>query len=96
MTISIQTSYMADTRTHTAVFIYCAYVSCKKRVFESFDILEILFAVDYCAQNNGGCQHNCESDGKGYWCTCDEGYELEMDRKSCRSKFSYSLRYFTF
>ncbi|KAL4658680.1 endosialin [Arapaima gigas] len=38
---------------------------------------------DMCEKNNGGCQHSCYNTGAHYYCTCDEGYKLAEDGKTC-------------
>lgn len=39
--------------------------------------------VDSCQENNGGCSHHCEHTIAGPRCSCDEGYHLDFDGKTC-------------
>ena len=54
------------------------------------------------ASNNGGCEHICSEDGDDALCSCEAGYELDTDLKSCapaqgehRLNLMYNL-YFVF
>ncbi|KAL2296494.1 hypothetical protein Nmel_015813 [Mimus melanotis] len=39
--------------------------------------------VNSCEANNGGCSHMCHHTSSGPVCTCNFGYRLEEDQKSC-------------
>ena len=39
--------------------------------------------IDECAPNNGGCQHTCNNINGSFYCTCNDGYTLNRDGKSC-------------
>lgn len=39
-----------------------------------------------CLVDNGGCAHFCEEKGAGPQCSCADGYYLDQDQVSCRSK----------
>lgn len=42
--------------------------------------------IDECSSSNGGCQHTCANTDGSFYCSCQTGYELEPDRKSCKDK----------
>lgn len=43
--------------------------------------------VDECSlPDNGGCEQHCENTLGSYKCTCEPGYELTADKKSCEGK----------
>ncbi|KAG7226079.1 hypothetical protein INR49_018689 [Caranx melampygus] len=39
--------------------------------------------VNSCEKNNGGCSHHCEHTTNGPLCSCNHGYQLDQDRKTC-------------
>jgi len=39
--------------------------------------------IDSCAENNGGCHHDCRHSSSGPVCTCHHGFRLLTDQKSC-------------
>jgi len=39
-----------------------------------------------CSSNNGGCDHKCTDVVSGPVCSCNSGYELQSDKKSCRGQ----------
>uniref|UniRef100_A0A8C3PZC6 Metalloendopeptidase n=1 Tax=Chrysolophus pictus TaxID=9089 RepID=A0A8C3PZC6_CHRPC len=42
--------------------------------------------MDECSQpDNGGCEQHCENTLGSYKCTCEPGYELTADKKSCEA-----------
>ena len=47
--------------------------------------------VNSCEKNNGGCSHHCEHTTNGPLCSCNHGYQLDQDRKTCVGK-NLSLR----
>ena len=47
--------------------------------------------IDECSANKGGCQHNCINTPGSSVCTCDDGYYLDADKKSCQGKNASTL-----
>lgn len=45
-----------------------------------------LLDIDECSVNKGGCQHNCINTPGSFVCTCDDGYYLDANKKSCQGK----------
>ena len=45
----------------------------------------LLADVNECAYKNGGCDHKCINCGGSYECTCQSGFFLQTDGKSCRT-----------
>jgi len=43
--------------------------------------------LDSCAENNGGCHHECQHSPSGPVCTCHHGFRLLSDQKSCEGSF---------
>ncbi|KAL0180691.1 hypothetical protein M9458_023097, partial [Cirrhinus mrigala] len=39
--------------------------------------------VNSCDHNNGGCSHHCEHSTNGPVCSCNQGYQLDDDHKTC-------------
>uniref|UniRef100_A0A3Q3EB07 Multiple EGF like domains 6 n=1 Tax=Hippocampus comes TaxID=109280 RepID=A0A3Q3EB07_HIPCM len=39
--------------------------------------------IDDCGNNNGGCSHHCQHSNSGPVCTCNQGYRLHEDLKTC-------------
>ena len=39
---------------------------------------------DECSVQNGGCQHTCRNTKGGFNCSCNEGFILHEDLKSCK------------
>ncbi|XP_052818375.1 low-density lipoprotein receptor-related protein 4-like [Mya arenaria] len=46
---------------------------------------------DACRKNNGGCDHICLPLARGRTCICQEGFELQTDKISCRSNVKIRL-----
>lgn len=47
----------------------------------------LLTEVDECSLlDNGGCEQHCENTLGSYKCTCEPGYELTADKKSCEGE----------
>ena len=47
-------------------------------------LILIALDVDECSVNNGGCGHNCINTPGSSVCTCNSGYSLNVDKKSCQ------------
>lgn len=45
--------------------------------------------LDECELKDHGCEHNCINTLGGYQCSCNIGYELHSDKKTCESKYSH-------
>ena len=39
--------------------------------------------IDECVQGLAGCDQNCNNTVGSYFCTCMDGYELELDNHGC-------------
>ena len=39
--------------------------------------------IDECQLNNGGCMQNCMNTNGSFMCSCNDGYILDTDAKSC-------------
>ena len=46
--------------------------------------------VDECASGNGGCNQNCVNNDGSYECTCNTGYVLDTDQRTCIGLFNSS------
>ena len=42
--------------------------------------------VDECETLNGGCQQICNNTVGSYFCSCTEGYQLQMDGTTCQGQ----------
>jgi len=62
---------------------YYTRVSYMKLVTETYYLIMILTG-ESCSSNNGGCSHKCTNRRSGVLCSCNSGYELQSDKKSCR------------
>ncbi|XP_059398224.1 complement component C1q receptor-like [Carassius carassius] len=40
--------------------------------------------IDWCKQDNGGCEHYCVNSDTHYYCECFENYVLKEDGKTCK------------
>lgn len=48
--------------------------------------------VDECAENRDRCRNGqCTNTQGGYFCTCNEGYELTPDKSTCVGKYMYFI-----
>ena len=57
--------------------------------------MAIYSAVNQCGSNNGGCQHNCIDTADGFRCTCNTGYSLHSNGRSCVGELDYTLSFYT-
>lgn len=39
--------------------------------------------VNSCENNNGGCSHHCQHSTSGPVCSCNQGYQLDHDLRTC-------------
>ena len=39
--------------------------------------------INECDEGNGGCSDYCDNTQGSFECSCDDGYELESDRRNC-------------
>ena len=46
---------------------------------------------DECTENPGVCSQFCTDLKTGYVCTCDDGFTLEMDNRTCKAKSKFLL-----
>ena len=51
-----------------------------KTLFLHIDILE-------CLVNEGGCEQNCMNTIGSFVCSCDDGYTLNDDERTCTGRF---------
>lgn len=42
--------------------------------------------INECDSFNGHCLHTCHDTKSGYYCSCDAGYELADDKRSCQGE----------
>ena len=45
-----------------------------------------LLDLNECLTNNGKCEHICTNNDGSYECSCNSGYEIGNDGKSCEGK----------
>ena len=52
--------------------------------------------IQECAIDNGGCDHNCTNVAGSYNCSCNPGFQLQADGKTClqsgTSKYKINVR----
>ena len=52
-----------------------------------FLVLIIIYQdINECNTNNGGCSQSCVNTLGGYYCTCNSGYVLAGNGKTCNGK----------
>ena len=52
--------------------------------------------VDECLEDNGGCSDDCVDTDGSYHCTCQDGYQVGADLKTCQGKTTshwFSVRF---
>ena len=42
--------------------------------------------INECTEGTAGCAHECNNTIGSYICSCDEGYRLESDGRTCNGK----------
>ena len=48
--------------------------------------------VDECSTLNGGCSQQCHNIEKSYYCTCNQGFTLHYNQRSCIGKKNICLK----
>lgn len=43
--------------------------------------------INECSNNNGDCQHTCNNEPGSYFCSCDDGYALANNNRSCSGRY---------
>ena len=54
-------------------------------------VLHFQTDIDECAMGEDNCEHNCTNAIGSFECYCTAGYELEVDKSSCRGKLAVLL-----
>ena len=56
-------------------------------MFLCTDVKKINFTncidINECDVENGGCEHNCINTPGSYYCSCDDGYTLDLGEEGC-------------
>ena len=67
-------------------FCFFFNLNCKWQFqLSELDLLSV--DIDECAEaDQGGCETKCSNYEGGYYCTCDVGYRLRDDGKTCEGK----------
>ena len=47
------------------------------------DCLIIHSDIDECIEGSDGCDHNCTNTDGSYYCTCIDGYKMQLDNHTC-------------
>ena len=75
---------------HAHILIHILPSTIQRKVH---DILKMVYDsallksfLDPCAQNNGGCDHNCTVVNSSKQCSCRLGYYLRTDGVTCEGK----------
>ena len=42
--------------------------------------------INECLSDNGGCHHNCHDSDGSYTCSCNNGYQLNSDGRTCEGR----------
>ena len=45
--------------------------------------LQFKLDINECSSNNGGCAHHCHNTHGNYYCSCNQGYQISWDDRSC-------------
>ena len=73
-------SYMYLYSSHT---VWCTCTQTVVAINFNDAISLLLSDVNECALNAAGCDHICINTGGSYRCECDDGFDLQSDRKTC-------------
>lgn len=58
--------------------------------FKEFEMIWFCFVdVDECSTTNGGCAQTCVNTDGSHYCTCNEGFELNADKRRCDGKWMF-------
>ena len=62
------------------------------------DVSIFIYHVDVneCDQKNGGCEQNCGNTEGSFECSCNSGYQLELDGAGCERKKQSKIKIFLF
>ena len=56
-------------------------------------LLKSIADIDECTHDTDGCEHNCNNTVGSFICSCNTGYVLTMDGKSCTGKCNAYLKF---
>ena len=48
-----------------------------------YSLLYLFSDYDECTGNNGGCDQTCSNTVGSFFCSCGDGYMLDVDMTSC-------------
>ena len=70
---------------------------CHERVLDKSNIADFragieMEVVNSCALQRGGCDHHCTHTPEGPLCSCNLGYQLQADRKTCRGTVHWRIQ----
>ena len=75
---------------HAPIFIRILPSTIQRKIHDilkmAYDIACLKSFLDPCAQNNGGCNHNCTVVNSAKQCSCGLGYYLRTDGVTCEGK----------
>ena len=49
--------------------------------------------INECSEGTAGCAHICTNTIGSYVCSCDQGYRLESDGRTCNGKSKFNTFY---
>ena len=53
-------------------------------IFKRFNNYSIFnLDINECFNNNGGCSHFCHNTFGGFYCSCNENEDLDVDNRTC-------------
>jgi len=47
--------------------------------------------INECSSHNGGCNHRCTNSHGSFKCSCNKGYSLQSNKKTCVGKYIVML-----